>query len=81
VNNVLPGATSTQRLQSIISNKSKNTGNTENAITHEMESEIPMGRFADPSEIANAIAFLASPSASYITGINLPVDGGRTSSL
>lgn len=81
VNNVLPGATSTQRLQSIISNKSKNTGNTENTITHEMESEIPMGRFADPSEIANAIAFLASPAASYITGINLPVDGGRTSCL
>ena len=81
VNNVLPGATSTQRLQSIISTKSKNTGNAENVITHEMESEIPMGRFADPSEIANAIAFLASPAASYITGINLPVDGGRTSCL
>jgi 3-oxoacyl-[acyl-carrier protein] reductase len=81
VNNVLPGATSTQRLQSIIVNKSKNSGNTEDTITHEMESEIPMGRFADPSEIANAIAFLASPAASYITGINLPVDGGRTSCL
>ncbi len=81
VNNILPGATSTQRLQSIITNKSKNAGTTEDSIAHEMESEIPMGRFADPSEIANAIAFLASPAASYITGINLPVDGGRTSCL
>lgn len=81
VNNVLPGATSTQRLQSIISNKSKNTGTSDDIITHEMVSEIPMGRFADPSEIANAISFLASPAASYITGINLPVDGGRTSCL
>jgi len=81
VNNVLPGATSTQRLQSIISNKSKNAGTSEDAIAHEMESEIPMARFADPSEIANAIAFLCSPAASYITGINLPVDGGRTSCL
>jgi len=81
VNNVLPGATSTQRLQSIISNKSKNLGYSENAVTNEMQDEIPMRRFAHPSEIANAIAFLASPAASYITGINLPVDGGRTSCL
>lgn len=81
VNNVLPGATHTQRLQSIIENKSKNTGESENDIVQEMESEIPMGRFADPAEIANAIAFLASPAASYITGINVPVDGGRTACL
>jgi 3-oxoacyl-[acyl-carrier protein] reductase len=81
VNNVLPGATNTGRLQNIIENKSKNTGETFNEIRNEMESEIPLGRFAEPNEIANAVAFLASPAASYITGINLPVDGGRTGSL
>jgi len=43
--------------------------------------EIPLGRFAEASEIASAVAFLASPAAAYINGINLPVDGGRTSSL
>lgn len=81
VNNVLPGATLTGRLNTIIENKSKNTGESLNEIKNEMESEIPLGRFAEPSEIANAVAFLASPAASYITGINVPVDGGRTGCL
>lgn len=81
VNNVLPGATLTGRLSTIIENKSKNTGESLNEIKNEMESEIPLGRFAEPSEVANAVAFLASPAASYITGINVPVDGGRTGNL
>ena len=81
VNNVLPGATITQRLQSIIENKSVKTGASVDALTEEMIKEIPMARFAEPAEIAAAVAFLASPAASYITGINIPVDGGRTGSL
>ncbi len=81
VNNVLPGATRTQRLTSIIHNKSEKTNHTISAVTDDMLNEIPMGRFAEPEELANAIAFLASPAAAYITGINLPVDGGRTGSL
>jgi len=81
VNNVLPGATATQRLHSIIRNKSEAAGHAEEAVAQEMLDEIPMARFADPSEIANAITFLSSPAAGYITGINLPVDGGRTGCL
>lgn len=81
VNNVLPGATNTQRLQGIISNRASKTGAAEDEVMADMKSEIPMKRFAEPSEVAAAVCFLASPAASYITGINLPVDGGRTSSL
>jgi 3-oxoacyl-[acyl-carrier protein] reductase len=81
VNNVLPGATETDRLQSIIKTKSDKTGWGTDLVKEEMIKEIPMKRFAKPEEVANAVAFLASPSASYITGINIPVDGGRTGSL
>jgi 3-oxoacyl-[acyl-carrier protein] reductase len=50
-------------------------------VKAEMLHEIPMKRFAEPQEIAAAVAFLCSPAAAYITGINVPVDGGRTSCL
>lgn len=81
VNNVLPGATKTQRLQSLIHNKSEKTNHTVSAITDDMLKEIPAGRFGEPHELAYAVAFLASPAAAYINGINLPVDGGRTGCL
>lgn len=81
VNNVLPGATATERLSEIISHKAMRTRLSEDEIQKEMLNEIPMNRFADPIEIAAAVGFLASPAASYITGINIPVDGGRTGSL
>ncbi|MBL0103190.1 MAG: SDR family oxidoreductase [Bacteroidetes bacterium] len=81
VNNVLPGATATSRLQSILEAKAQKTGQTIEQVKKEMTEEIPMQRFASPEEVAQAVAFLASPAASYITGINVPVDGGRTGNL
>jgi 3-oxoacyl-[acyl-carrier protein] reductase len=81
VNNVLPGATRTGRLESIIENKAKKTDSAMDKVEEEMMSEIPARRFAEPEEVAAAAAFLATPAAAYINGINVPVDGGRTGSL
>jgi 3-oxoacyl-[acyl-carrier protein] reductase len=81
VNNVLPGSTETERLEEIIKNTATKMGRSIDEVEKKMMEEIPMQRFADPSEVAAAAAFLASPAASYITGINVPVDGGRTGSL
>ncbi|MFM7005773.1 MAG: SDR family oxidoreductase [Flavobacteriales bacterium] len=81
VNNVLPGATNTQRLTEIASVKANKTGESVQEILTEMGQESPMKRIAEPEEVAAAVAFLVSPKASYINGINVPVDGGRTKSL
>ena len=81
VNNVLPGYTRTQRLQQILAERAASSGKTETEIAQGMLATVPAGRFAEPEEIAAAIAFLCSPQAGYINGINLPVDGGRTKSL
>ena len=81
VNNVLPGATNTDRLQTLAKIKSDKVNKSVDTIFEGMASESPMNRIAEPEEIASAIAFLASPAAGYINGINVPVDGGRTKSL
>lgn len=81
VNNVLPGYTKTQRLDQILADRSQASGESEDAVGARMLATVPLSRFAEAREVAAAIAFLASPAAAYINGINLPVDGGRTLSL
>lgn len=78
VNNVLPGATNTSRLTSIVEKKVEKTGKSFEEVLLEMNNAVPMKRVAEPEETADAIAFLASPAAGYINGTNVPVDGGRT---
>jgi len=81
VNNVLPGFTKTPRLDSLLDAASAKQGKSRPEVEAMWKATIPVGRFAESSEVAAAVAFLASPAASYINGINVPVDGGRTQSL
>lgn len=77
VNNVLPGFTQTERLTQIIENRAEKMGLSRELVALDMLAEVPVGRFAEARETAEAVAFLASEAAGYITGVSLPVDGGR----
>jgi 3-oxoacyl-[acyl-carrier protein] reductase len=81
VNNVLPGFTETERLNEIIKVKATNEDKSIEDMAEIMKNYAPAKRFAKPEETANVITFLVSEAASYINGINVPVDGGRTKSL
>jgi len=81
VNNILPGYTTTARLQTVIEKNAESKNANKDTVKNEMIEGIPMKRFGDPAEIAAMAAFLASPAASYVTGTSIPVDGGRTGSI
>lgn len=81
VNNVLPGATETERLSAILAGKADREHKSLAEVTEIEKNSIPAHRFGHPGEIAEAVAFLASKRAGYVNGINLPVDGGRLTCL
>lgn len=81
VNNILPGFTKTQRLQSLIDGNAKKQNVDASVIEERMLNEIPMRRFAEASELAAVAAFLASPAASYVNGVSIAVDGGKTGTI
>jgi 3-oxoacyl-[acyl-carrier protein] reductase len=78
VNSVLPGYTDTARLSLLFEKMAASQGITPQAAKEQVVSSIPMQRLGRAEEIAAAVGFLATPAASYINGISLPVDGGRT---
>lgn len=81
VNNILPGYTKTGRLDALFRNKAEEMGISHDAYEKQASDKIPVKRLADPIEMGYVAAFLASPAAAYINGINLPVDGGLTPAL
>lgn len=81
VNNVLPGPTETERLDSIVRSNAEKKQKSFDEVRQEMITGIPARRFGEPQELAEAVAFLASASAAYVNGVNLTVDGGKTSCL
>jgi 3-oxoacyl-[acyl-carrier protein] reductase len=78
VNNILPGLTQTQRLDELVKHTATAVNKEKDLIESQLKESVPMKRFGSPDEIANVIAFLASPAASYVNGTNIAVDGGRT---
>lgn len=80
-NNVLPGFTETSRLNAVLEMRSKASGKSPEEVASQMKESIPIKRFTLPEETAAAVAFLCSPAAGSINGVNLPVDGGKTESM
>jgi 3-oxoacyl-[acyl-carrier protein] reductase len=81
VNNVLPGYTETTRLDEVLGQRADREGKKLEELKAETAKDIPVGRIGRPEEFGAAAAFLCTPAAAYINGINLPVDGGRLGSL
>ena len=81
VNSLLPGFISTSRLDAVAEGFAAKEGVDKLTMLQSMKNTVPAKRFGDPSEIAAVAAFVASPAASYVNGITIPVDGGRTGTI
>ncbi len=81
VNNVCPGSTLTDRITSVAAARAEASGRSVEDILAEDARAIPMGRLGTPEEFANVVVFLASPAASYVTGVTIQVDGGAYKGL
>ncbi len=81
VNSVLTGYFDTERIHDLNAKKASQMGIPESDVRVEMESRVPLKRLGDPAEYGYLVTFLASEQASYITGTNIPIDGGLLRSV
>ncbi|WAH60786.1 SDR family oxidoreductase [Pseudomonas silvicola] len=80
-NIILPGRIATDRIHFLDQKKAEREGRTVEEVSRESTESIPMGRYGEPREYAETVAFLASGAASYITGSVIRVDGGLIASI
>lgn len=81
VNSVCPGYTKTERIEELAAMFAKTGQGTVEEFYRKIEADVPMKRMGTPAEFGDAVAFLASISAAYITGVALPIDGGYIKAL
>ena len=81
VNNILTGYFDTDRIQKLNLEKAKKMKINPNEVRKAMEEMVPMKRIGNPEEYGYLVAFLSSNFSSYITGTNIPIDGGLIKSL
>ncbi|MDV7140256.1 SDR family oxidoreductase [Maribacter sp. TH_r10] len=81
VNSVLTGYFDTERIAQLNAKKAEQLGIHENEVLAEMETRVPVRRIGDPKEYGYLTTFLASDQAAYITGTQIPIDGGLLKSL
>jgi 3-oxoacyl-[acyl-carrier protein] reductase len=81
INNTLTGYFDTERIAQLNAQKAKKMNVPPEKVREAMEAQVPMQRIGQPEEYANLVCFLASQQASYITGTNIPIDGGLLKSF
>jgi len=81
INTILTGYFDTQRIEQLNINKAEKMGISLSEVREAMENTVPMKRMGQPEEYASLVCFLASDKASYITGTNIPIDGGLLKSV
>ena len=81
INAINPGATMTERVEEALRLEASQRGTSPDEVLKQGQARVPLGRYADPDDVAQVTVFLASARASYVTGAIIPMDGGMSAVL